>query len=42
VAHSWVDTCTFKKIFKKINKNKKNLKNHEVTRDSHCSWSLMI
>jgi len=42
MAHSWVDTCTFKKIFKNLKKIKKIEKNHEVTRDSHCSWSLMI
>jgi len=40
MTRSWVDTCTFKKHFKKI--QKKIQKNHEVTRDSHYSWPLMI
>jgi len=32
----------YKKNKKNKNKNKKIQKNHEVTRGSHCSWSLMI
>jgi len=36
----WVDTWRFKKNFKNF-KNKLE-KNHEVTRGSHCSWSLVI
>jgi len=47
VACYWVDTCTFKKNLKEFLKNSKKIqkkiqKNHEVTRDSHYSWPLMI
>jgi len=39
----WHATGLTRGHLKKIKiKNKKNQKNHEATRGSHCSWSLMI